>query len=85
MSISEMVIFLTGFVGSAAMAAVIMFLARNTGSMRRGQRPGTDFYSGPTEENPTGFTPPTFTDVTPIHGEGQPHTHISVEPLKRVK
>ena len=78
-------VLLLGFTGSAVAAGVIMFLARDTGSLRRGQRPGTDFYTGPAEENPIGFTPPAFTDVTPIHGEGQPHAHLTAPPVKHGK
>ena len=40
MSILEIMVLLVGFTGSAVAAMVIVFLARDTGSLHREQRPG---------------------------------------------
>jgi hypothetical protein len=83
MNISDGTLFIIGFVIAIIVATGVIFLARNAGGPRRGQRPGTDFYSEPPPENPGAVSIPNLTDVTPIHGEGHPHSHIGDDSHRR--
>jgi hypothetical protein len=65
MNLSDFTLFIFGFGGSVAIASIVIYLAGSAGGPRRGERPGTDFYSSPPTENPTSFTAPNLTDVTP--------------------
>jgi len=79
MNISDLTLFIAEFVGAVVIACIIIYLAGNAGGPRRGQRPGTDFYSGPPPVDESSFPVPNLTDVTPIHPHGEPHAHISAD------
>jgi hypothetical protein len=79
MNLSDFTLFIAEFAGAVVIAFIIIYLARNAGGPRRGQRPGTDFYSGPPAADEPSFSVPNLTDVTPIHPHGEPHAHVSAD------